>query len=72
MFDLLGNIVDTIGILVDMIVSFFKNVVEVISLVATAIGEAAIVISVMPLQYRLLLLAFISFSVIITFVHFGG
>lgn len=65
----IGDFLVNIG---DFLVSFFKNVIELVSLVFKGFAFAQVAISYLPIQYQVVLIAIISFSVIVTIVHFGG
>lgn len=54
------------------LVSFFRNVIEIVLLVFKAFAYVASIIPYMPVQYQAVLLALISYFVIVTIVHFGG
>lgn len=71
MFDFLENIVDFIVAIISMIISFFKNVIQTLQLIFSSYAQLAVVISVIPIQYRVAILAFVSLSIIVTVVHFG-
>lgn len=64
-----GNFLLSIG---DFLISFFKNVVELVNLVFKGFAYVALCIQYLPIQYQVVFLVLISFSVIVTVVHFGG
>lgn len=72
MFDLLGNIVDFISTLVNFIISFFKNVIEMVQLVFKGFAYAIELFAFLPAQYQVSLVALVSFAVIVTILNFGG
>lgn len=65
----LGDFLISIG---DFIVSFFRNVIEIVQLVFKGFAYILQIIAFIPVQYQAVLIAFISFSVIVTIIHFGG
>lgn len=64
-----GNFLTSIG---DFLISFFKNVIELVSLVFKGFTYIMTIIVYLPTQYQAIIIAFISFTVIVTIVHFGG
>lgn len=64
-----GNFLISIG---DFLISFFKNVVELVVLVFKGFAYVALCIQYLPVQYQVVFMALIAFSVIVTVVHFGG
>lgn len=53
-------------------VSFFKNVIEIVSLVLKGLLYMSIAITYLPIQYQAVLVALVAFCVIVTIIHFGG
>lgn len=72
MLQFLESIGDFLINIVSFVVSFFRNVVEVCSLVFKGFGYAVTIIGYIPLEYKVIILAFISFYVIVAIIHFGG
>lgn len=72
MLDWLSSFGDTISYLIEFIIAFFKNTIEIVLLVFKGYTYIYTVMLFLPIQYRLVLLALISFSVIVTILHFGG
>lgn len=64
-----GNFLSTI---IDFIVAFFKNVIELVQLVFKGFAFMLEVLAFMPVQYQVVFISLISFAVIVTIVHFGG
>lgn len=64
-----GNFFSTI---IDFIVAFFKNVIELVQLVFKGFAFMLEVLAFMPVQYQVVFISLISFAVIVTIVHFGG
>lgn len=64
-----GNFFTSLG---DFLVSFFRNVIEIVQLVFKGFAYIMQILAFMPVQYQAVLIAFISFSVIVTIIHFGG
>lgn len=67
-FQTIGELIIT---LCTFIVSFFKNVVELVVLIFKGFSYVATIILYLPVQYQVIILAFVSYSVIVTVVHFG-
>lgn len=65
----IGKFISLIG---TFLVSFFMNVIEVITLVAKGVSFAWTAINYLPIQYQAVMIAIIAFCVIITIIHFGG
>lgn len=72
MLEWLESFGNTISAMIDFIISFFKNVVEMVILVFKGFAMINQVILYLPVQYQIVMLAFISFCVIVTILHFGG
>lgn len=72
MLEWLESFGNTISAMIDFIISFFKNVVEIVILVFKGFAMINQVILYLPVQYQVVMLAFISFCVIVTILHFGG
>lgn len=72
MLEWFSSIGDFLVILIGMIVSFFRNVVELVVLVFKAYAYALGVLAFMPIQYRHVIIVLVSFSVIVAIIHFGG
>lgn len=72
MLEWLESFGNTISAMIDFIISFFKNVVEMVILVFKGFAMINQVILYLPVQYQVVMLAFISFCVIVTILHFGG
>lgn len=68
-FSSFGNF---IVILINFLIAFFKNVVEIVTLIFKGFVYLTQIIVFLPVQYQAVLLALISFSVIVTVIHFGG
>lgn len=64
-----GNFLISIG---DFLISFFKNVIEIVTLVFKAFVYAGVVLTYIPIQYQVVLIAFVAYCVIVTVIHFGG
>lgn len=64
-----GNFLSSI---IDFIVSFFTNVVEIVVLVFKGFNYLISIVVYLPVQYQAIIIAFISFCVIRTVIHFGG
>lgn len=63
-----GNFIVQIG---EFVVAFFKNVIELIVLIFKGFGYMYTVTTYLPIQYKAVVIALVSFSVIVTVVHFG-
>lgn len=72
MLEWLQSIGNFISIMIDFLVSFFTNVVEVVLLVFKGFAYVNTVILYLPVQYQVVILAFVSYCVIVTIIHFGG
>lgn len=72
MLDWFKSFGDFLVSIIDFIVSFFNNVIEIVLLVFKGFNYLILVIAYLPLQYQAILIALLSFSVIITIIHFGG
>lgn len=72
MFDFFGDLMDFIGILIDFIISFFRDVIQLVSLVFKSFAYLGSILNFIPLQYKLVLTAILSYSLIMAVVHFGG
>lgn len=68
-FESIGNFLISIG---DFIVSFFKNVIEMVLLVFKAFAYTSAAIAFLPVQYQVAISVLIAFSLIVTILHFGG
>lgn len=64
-----GNFLISIG---DFIISFFRNVIEIVTLVFKAALYVTQVIQYVPIQYKTILIAIVAYSIIVTVIHFGG
>lgn len=67
-FSSFGNFLQSI---ISFIIDFFRSVIDVLILIFKAVFYVYAVINYMPLQYKAVLLAIVSFSVIVTIAHFG-
>lgn len=72
MLDFLKSFADFLVNVVEFIVSFFRNVIEVCLLVFKSVSYANTVISYIPIQYRLVFSAILAFLAIKAIIHFGG
>lgn len=72
MLDWLQSIGDFLSTIIDFIVAFFKNVIELVQLVFKGFAFMLEVLAFMPVQYQVVFISLISFAVIVTIVHFGG
>lgn len=72
MLDWLSSFGDFLSIMADFIISFFTNVVEIVILVFKGFAFMNAIIFYLPVQYQVVILAFVSFCVIRTIIHFGG
>ncbi len=72
MLDFFASIGDFLINIVSFVISFFRNVVEVCTLVFKGVGYAYEVLAHIPLEYQLVMIAFVSYCVIKTIIHFGG
>lgn len=72
MLSVLESIADVIINIVDFIISFFRNVVEIVTLVVQGSAYVLSIIVHLPLAYQLILSAAIAYSVIYVIVKFGG
>lgn len=72
MLDFLETIGDAIIGLFQLITAMFVNVIKVAQLVGQGFAFAFQAIAFMPVQYQVILIACISFCVIVTILHFGG
>lgn len=72
MINQLQNIIDFLGIVIDFFVSLVSNIVELCKLVFEGATVAIQIINYMPIQYRAILLALISYYVIYTVKNLGG
>lgn len=63
-----GNLIVQIS---SFIVAFFKNVIELVFLIFKGFGYMYTVMTYLPIQYKAVVIALVSFSVIVTVVHFG-
>lgn len=64
-----GNFLISIG---DFLISFFRNVIEIVTLVFKALSYTSTILLYVPVQYKLILIALASYCVIVTIIHFGG
>lgn len=71
MLDWLQTFGDFLTQICVFIIDFFKNVIEIITLVLKAVAYVNTIISYLPIQYQVPLIAIVSFSIIVTIVHFG-
>lgn len=71
MLDWLKTFGDLIVSISEFIISFFRNALELIQLIFKGYAYVALIIQYLPIQYQVVLSAFVSFSVIVTIVHFG-
>lgn len=72
MLEWLESIGNFLSIIIDFIVAFFKNVIELVQLVFKGFAFILEVLAFMPVQYQVVFISLISFAVIVTIVHFGG
>lgn len=72
MLDWMASFGDFLSSIIDFIVAFFTNVVEIVLLVFKGFAYVNTIIVYLPVQYQVVLLAFVSFCVIRTIIHFGG
>lgn len=72
MLQWLKSIGDFLVMIIDFIVSFFQNVIEIVQLIIKGFGAIVTTMAYMPAQYSAFALALISFSVIVAIIHFGG
>lgn len=72
MLHMFENLMDMLGILIDFVVTFFKNVVEMVKLVTQAFALASSVIAFMPVQYQAILIVLIAYYLIYVIIKFGG
>lgn len=72
MLDWLSSFGDFLLSIGDFLVSFFTNVVEIVLLVFKGFSYMNTIIFYLPVQYQVVILAFVSFCVIRTIIHFGG
>lgn len=72
MLEWLQSIGDFLINIIEFIVSFFQNAVEICILVFKAFAFASVAITYLPLQYQAVILALVSYFVIRTIIHFGG
>lgn len=72
MLEFLNSFADFLQNVIEFIISFFTNVVEICVLVFKGFAYASAVIAYLPLQYQLILFALISYAVIVAILHFGG
>lgn len=72
MLDWLASFGDFLSNIIDFIVSFFTNVVELVLLVFKGFAYVTAIIVYLPIQYQAVMIALVSFCVIRTIIHFGG
>lgn len=72
MLDILQKFADGLSLIFDFLTSFFRNIVEIVQMAVKGFGYITAVLGFMPLQYQVALLAVVSFSFIVTILHFGG
>lgn len=63
---------ETIQYLIEFIVTFFTNVINMCILIYKGFSYASLAIAYLPLQYQVILFALISYAVIVAILHFGG
>lgn len=71
MLDWLKTFGDVIVQLCEFAISFFKNVIELFVLLFKAFSYLYSCILFLPIQYQVVILALVSFSLIVTIVHLG-
>lgn len=72
MLEWFQSIGDTIITLIDFLISFIQNVIELIGLVFKALPIINSVLLFLPVQYTAPIAVIVAFSVIVAIIHFGG
>lgn len=72
MLDWLASIGDFLVSVIDFIITFFTNAVEVCVIVFKGLAYATNALVFMPAPYGAAMMLLLSFAIIVTIVHFGG
>lgn len=72
MLDWLESFGNFLSGIIDFIVSFFTNVIEVVKLVFKGFTFLMEIITFMPPMYQFFFVGTLCFAVIVTILHFGG
>lgn len=68
----LDNMLDTLNIIIDFLIAFFKNVVELVMLIGKGASIAIDIVTNLPVQYQAIMIALISYYIIHTIKNLGG
>ncbi len=68
-FEDIANFISSIG---DFIIGFFTNVINIVTLVFKGAVLGNMVIMYLPIQYQVVIAAFLAYVIIVTIIHFGG
>lgn len=71
MIEFLNNVSGLIEIVIDFFVNFFKNIIELLSLVFKGAVFIFQVVQYMPIQYKAVVIAFLAYCVIRTVANNG-
>lgn len=72
MFETLNRIADTLSSIINFIVDFFRNVVELCQMMYKGIATVSLMIQYLPIQYQIFFTALIAYMVIYFIIKLGG
>lgn len=72
MFETLNRIADTLSSIINFIVDFFRNVVELCQMMYKGIATVSLMIQYLPIQYQIFFTALIAYMVIFFIIKLGG